>query len=154
MRPSDNIKKNELKPWRTLRFCIPPEQNAAFAQAWELARYRRDRTICTGSPVSSSTHRWDDRATRNPSILGESESKYIVDFYCPAAQLVIEIDGGQHYTEKGQAQDYERDAFLKDMGLSVLRFSNLDALGNIDGVVAEILRHLEKELGERKTKSP
>ena len=79
---------------------------------------------------------------------------YIVDFYCPAAQLVIEIDGGQHYTEKGQAQHYERDAFLKDMGLSVLRFSNLDALGNIDGVVAEILRHLEKELGERKTKSP
>ena len=35
-----------------------------------------------------------------------------------------------------------------------LRFSNLDAFGNIDGVVAEILRHLEKELGERKTKSP
>jgi very-short-patch-repair endonuclease len=79
---------------------------------------------------------------------------YIVDFYCPAAKLVIEIDGGQHYTERGQAQDYERDAFLKELGLSVLRFSNLDALGNIDGVVAEILRHLEKVLGEGQTKSP
>jgi len=79
---------------------------------------------------------------------------YIVDFYCPAAKLVIEIDGGQHYTERGQAQDYERDAFLKDMGLSVLRFSNLDALGNIDGVAAEIVRHLEMVLGEGQMKSP
>jgi very-short-patch-repair endonuclease len=79
---------------------------------------------------------------------------YIVDFYCPAAKLVIEIDGGQHYTERGQAQDYKRDAFLKDMGLSVLRFSNFDALGNIDGVVTEIVRHLEKAFGEGKMKSP
>lgn len=79
---------------------------------------------------------------------------YIVDFYCPSAQMVIEIDGGQHYTEEGQAQDSKRDAFLNDIGLRVLRFSNLDVLGNLDGVIAEIVRHLEKELGERKTKSP
>jgi very-short-patch-repair endonuclease len=79
---------------------------------------------------------------------------HIVDFYCPSAQLVIEIDGGQHYTEEGQAQDSRRDVFLNDIGLSVLRFSNLDVLGNLDGVIAEIVRHLEKELGERKTKSP
>ncbi len=79
---------------------------------------------------------------------------YIVDFYCPSAQLVIEIDGGQHYTEEGQAQDSRRDAFLNDIGLSVLRFSNLDVLGNLDGVIAEIVRHLEKQPGERKTKSP
>ena len=79
---------------------------------------------------------------------------YIVDFYCPSAQLVIEIDGGQHYTEEGQAQESRRDAFLNDIGLSVLRFSNLDVLGNLDGVIAEIVRHLEKQLGERKTKSP
>ena len=79
---------------------------------------------------------------------------YIVDFYCPSAQLVIEIDGGQHYTEEGQSQDSIRDAFLNNIGLSVLRFSNLDVLGNLDGVIAAIVRHLEKELGGRKTKSP
>ena len=79
---------------------------------------------------------------------------FIVDVYCPAARLVIEIDGGQHYTEQGQAQDSRRDAYLNDMGLSVLRFSNLDVLGNIDGVIAEIVRHLEEKRGKRETKSP
>lgn len=79
---------------------------------------------------------------------------YIVDFYCPAAQLVVEIDGGQHYTEQGRAQDSRRDAFLNDIGLRVLRFSNTDVLGNIDGVIAEIVRHLEKALAEGETKSP
>lgn len=79
---------------------------------------------------------------------------FIFDFYCPSARLVIEIDGGQHYTEKGQAQDSRRDAYLNDMGLSVLRFSNLDVLGNIDGVIAEIVRHLEEKRGKREMKSP
>ena len=69
--------------------------------------------------------------------------QFIVDFYCPAARLVIELDGGQHYTEEGSARDRRRDAALNDMGLRVLRFSNLDVLGNMDGVLAEIVRHLE-----------
>jgi hypothetical protein len=40
------------------------------------------------------------------------------------------------------------------MGLSVQRFSNLDELGNIDGVIAEIVRHLEEKRGKKETKSP
>jgi len=79
---------------------------------------------------------------------------FIVDYYCPSARLVIEIDGGQHYTEEGAAHDSERDAYLNSIGLSVLRFSNLDVLGNMDGVIAEIIRHLETEPGKRETKSP
>ena len=39
---------------------------------------------------------------------------YIVDFYCATKNLVIEIDGGQHYEEANMVQDKERDAFLKD----------------------------------------
>ena len=68
---------------------------------------------------------------------------YIVDFYCPSARLVIEIDVGQHYTEQGQSQDSKRDAYLNELGLSVLRFSNLDVLGNLDGVITEIVQHLD-----------
>ena len=37
---------------------------------------------------------------------------YIVDFYCPAAKLVIELDGGQHYSPKGKEKDKRRDAYL------------------------------------------
>ena len=67
----------------------------------------------------------------------------IVDFYCPAAQLVIEIDGGQHYKEDGTIRDGLRDSYLEGQGLCVLRFSNLDVLGNMDGVIAAIIEHLE-----------
>ena len=51
---------------------------------------------------------------------------YIVDFYCAAARLVIEVDGGQHYQPDGATQDALRDCYLKSLGLEVLRFSNLE----------------------------
>ena len=61
--------------------------------------------------------------------------RFIVDFYCPSACLVIELDGGQHYTEQGVSNDSLRDAELGRLGLNVLRFSNLDVLENMDAVV-------------------
>ena len=74
--------------------------------------------------------------------------RFIVDFYCPAARLVIEIDGGQHYTEKGMALDTNRDAELNEMGLHVLRFPNLEVLGNSAGVITQIVQYLDSELGK------
>lgn len=74
--------------------------------------------------------------------------QFIVDFYCPSARLVIEIDGGQHYCPQGLESDSRRDCYLKEMGLSVLRFSNHDVLANTDGVVAEIIQHLEAKAGQ------
>ena len=68
---------------------------------------------------------------------------FIVDFYCPTAQLIIEIDGGQHYEEEGRFRDGLRDGYLESLGLRVLRFSNLDVLKNVDGVIAVILEYLE-----------
>jgi len=44
---------------------------------------------------------------------------YIVDFYCPKAKLVIELDGGQHYMNKGKQRDRERDSYLNSIGLKV-----------------------------------
>ena len=76
---------------------------------------------------------------------------FIVDFYCPAAQLVIEIDGGQHYKKDGRIRDGLRDGYLKNLGLRVLRFSNLDVLSNMDGVIAAIVQHLETEIDQLKT---
>ena len=51
---------------------------------------------------------------------------YIVDFYCASAKLVIELDGSQHYDEKGIDYDRKRTEFLNSLGLEVLRFSNAD----------------------------
>ena len=67
---------------------------------------------------------------------------YIVDFYCPAAKLIVEVDGGQHYSEANRLKDRERDKFLGDLGFRVLRFSNSDVFKNIEGVVTEINNHL------------
>ena len=64
--------------------------------------------------------------------------KYIVDFYCPKANLVIELDGGQHYSEAGKAQDRTRDDVLIEMGIKVLRFSDRDVFENIGGVIERI----------------
>ena len=67
---------------------------------------------------------------------------YIVDFYCPAAKLIVEIDGGQHYSEANIVKDEARDKFLSDLGFRVLRYSNSDVFKNIEGVVTDIYNHL------------
>ena len=59
---------------------------------------------------------------------------YILDFYCAAAKLAIELDGSQHYETDGQQYDEKRDAWLESQGIQVLRFSNTDVLRNLDGV--------------------
>jgi very-short-patch-repair endonuclease len=63
---------------------------------------------------------------------------YIADFYCPDAKMVIEVDGGQHFLNEGKEYDAYRDQYLMDSGLTLLRFSNLDVLKNIDSVMQTI----------------
>ena len=67
---------------------------------------------------------------------------YILDFYCPAAKLVIELDGPIHDTEEAYHYDRRRDAFMASLGLKVLRFRNEQVLENMSGVLQEIERHL------------
>ena len=74
-------------------------------------------------------------------ILGQ----YIVDFYCPAAKLVIELDGWQHYEETGKENDLFRDERLKELGLRVLRFSNRD----IDWEFAAVCELIDREIRDR-----
>lgn len=64
--------------------------------------------------------------------------EYIVDFYCPRAKLVIELDGGQHYSKEGMIKDMERDNYIKGMGLNILRFSDRDIFENLRGVLEKI----------------
>ena len=60
--------------------------------------------------------------------------RFILDFYCAAAKLAIELDGSQHYEPSGQAYDYQRTAYLNSLGIEVLRFSNADVMQNLRGV--------------------
>jgi very-short-patch-repair endonuclease len=63
---------------------------------------------------------------------------YIVDFYCPQARLVVEIDGSQHYQETEIEKDMLRDDYLRAQGLKVLRFSNREVLQNMAGVLETV----------------
>jgi very-short-patch-repair endonuclease len=78
---------------------------------------------------------------RNAQIDGASfrrqhpAGNYILDFYCPALQLAIELDGGQHATT---SRDSARDEWLSQRGVTVLRFWNSDVTGNLSGVLEVI----------------
>ncbi len=60
---------------------------------------------------------------------------YVVDLVCTRAQLVVEVDGGQH---ADSPSDVERDAYLRDRGYRVLRIWNNDVMSNTDGVLQRI----------------
>ena len=68
--------------------------------------------------------------------------RYIVDFYCASAKLVIELDGSQHFEEQKQKEDSERDAFLHVQGYTVLRYSNYQIHREFDAVKQDIWKHI------------
>ena len=65
---------------------------------------------------------------------------FIVDFYCAKAALVLELDGGGHYTAMQSEQDATRTKALEAMNLTVLRICNLDIDRNFTGVCEHIDR--------------
>ena len=65
---------------------------------------------------------------------------YVVDFYCPAAKLVIEVDGFAHVTGDRGRRDEVRDAWLQAQGLSVVRLAAREVLRDSEGSADAILR--------------
>ena len=108
------------------------------------AELRRDRT-------DAEAKLW--QVLRRRQLLGlkfrcqHGLERYIVDFACPAARLIVELDGGQH-ADRAE-QDAERTRVLESKGYRVLRFWNTDVLENLDGVVqaieAEVLKRVERK---------
>jgi very-short-patch-repair endonuclease len=71
-------------------------------------------------------------------------SRFIVDFACLKAGLIVEIDGGQHGFDANADNDRARDAVLADAGFQVLRFWNADVDADPDAVIDTIFARLEK----------
>ncbi len=99
-------------------------------------RLRREMT-------KEERHLWYDFL--KPSDLQAHRQKtigpYIVDFYIASAKLVIELDGSQHFEKTGHAADEKRDAYLKELGFTVLRYANAEIHENFRGVCEDILLH-------------
>ena len=89
-------------------------------------------------------HLWYDFLRKYPvkftrqMVLGE----YIADFYSAQAQIVIELDGSQHYTSDAKEYDLIRTEFLEQYGIQVVRINNMEIVRNFDGVC----RYIDKIL--------
>ncbi|MBE6734487.1 MAG: endonuclease domain-containing protein [Ruminococcaceae bacterium] len=93
-------------------------------------------------------HLWYDFLSQLPITINRQKvlGNYIVDFYCASENLVIELDGSQHYTSEGVYHDTERDNYLKGLGLTVLRYTNLEIKRNFRGVCEDILQHISIDI--------
>ena len=74
--------------------------------------------------------------------------RYIVDFYCAKARLVVELDCSQHYEKAGMERDETRTQYLESLGLRVLRFSNLDINKKLAGVCQAIDEAIKERYSE------
>ena len=95
-------------------------------------------------------HLWYDYLREYPIrfIRQKVIGKYIVDFYCAKAKLVIELDGSQHYDDKGIEKDALRTEFLEQYGLKVIRISNLDINKNFEEVCIFIDNEIKQSLSQ------
>ncbi|MBQ3041965.1 MAG: endonuclease domain-containing protein [Clostridia bacterium] len=75
--------------------------------------------------------------------------KYIADFYCAKAKIVIELDGSGHYTEDGKQYDIERTAFLEEYGLKVIRVLNSEIINNFRAVCEHIDTIVKQSLSQQ-----
>ena len=100
-------------------------------------RLRREMT-------KEERHLWYDFLKQLPVTVHRQKAigNYIVDFYIASHQIVIELDGSQHYETEHREMDAQRDAYLTGIGCRVLRYSNADINKRFRDVCDSILHHL------------
>jgi very-short-patch-repair endonuclease len=69
---------------------------------------------------------------------------YVLDFYCVERRIAIEVDGDSHYVGRGPQRDEDRSLMLAREGIRVLRFTNIEVLVELDGVVETIIDELRR----------
>ena len=95
-------------------------------------------------------HLWYDFLRSYPIKIYRQKAigEYIADFYCSKALLVIELDGGQHYEEEQKLYDQRRTQKLNELGIKVIRFTNIDVDRNFNAVCMEIDTEIKKRTNE------
>ena len=95
-------------------------------------------------------HLWYDFLRSYPVRFSRQKvlGKYIADFYCAEAQLIIELDGSQHYEADEIQKDADRTAFLEGYGLTVIRIPNNEVNRNFRGVCEYIDATVKQSLSQ------
>ena len=120
-------------------FARPPQRHRSFAK-----HMRKTPTEAEKRLWWALRHRMELRNThfRRQVAIGP----YIADFCCMACRLVIEADGGQHFSEEAERRDDTRSLLLAEHGFEVLRFTNTQILTDMDSVIATIMAVVSKKL--------
>ena len=95
---------------------------------------RRDMTLPEGLLWQALRQRPDGLKFRRQHPFG----RCTIDFYCPSARLIIEVDGEVHGMGRQAESDARRDAWLKSQGLTVVRFAAVDVMNDLNSVVKAI----------------
>lgn len=103
------------------------------------------------NPTREERRLWYDCLKKLPYRVNRQHcfGSYIADFYVPEAGLIIEVDGSQHYSERGRRRDMERERALNALGLAVIRYTNYDVKTNFEGVCINIKNRIEERKGHR-----
>ena len=90
-------------------------------------------------------HLWYDFLKRLPVTVHRQKvlGHYIADFYIASKKIVIELDGSQHFMDAGVQSDRDRDAWMQENGITVLRYTNLQIRREFNSVCSDILLHME-----------
>ena len=96
-------------------------------------------------------HLWYDFLRTYPARFTPQKvlGKFIADFYCAEAKIVIELDGSQHYEEDNMAKDAARTAFLENYGLKIVRIPNNEISNNFRGVCEYIDIAVRQSLSQK-----
>ena len=95
-------------------------------------------------------HLWYDFLKDMPVTIKRQKiiGNYIVDFYCSKARLAIELDGFYHHEQEQPAKDLERDRFLNENGIEVIRYPNSRINNDFDNVCFEIEQCIYARISE------
>jgi very-short-patch-repair endonuclease len=94
-------------------------------------------------------HLWYDFLKTYPVQFNRQKviGSYIVDFYCHAAMLVVELDGSQHFDDTNSLYDTFRTEYLNNLGLEVIRIPNNEIRTNFPGVCEAIDQNVQERIG-------
>ncbi len=118
--------------------------------------YRHNKSLVSNAKelrnnmTKEERHLWYDFLKSHPLRFQRQKiiGKYIVDFYCAEAKLIIELDGSQHYEDAGREHDEERTAFLESYGMQVIRIPNNEVNRNFEGVCEYLNHRIEQSLSQ------
>ena len=115
-------------------------------ELWPREKVRKRAQELRGNPTPGEKMLWEYLLNRN---LGRFKfrrqhpiGRFIADFYCHNAKLVVELDGGLHARQVGY--DRSRSLWVGERGIRVIRFQNIEVETEIENVIAEILMACEQ----------